>query len=432
MKQKDWAYSNLEMLNQYGALKKMIDLEEIPDSTYDVSHSVLIQAEKKMKEQRIIDLNQMINTCFYQPSFIKEINDIALKHANKYYEEIEGDVTQKEADFEEYRDMIYKVLSTDIKDFYMGYIRPVLIKNSLFDVEINSLYSLKDISFKAFLDSSGETSSYDPEDEYYGEKDDKDSDFFNVPDIQIRDTTFLSIDDEGFPFADEDSPSFFDDANYSGFMNTENDYRATEGNDEIPFPDVTSDENLKSNSYIEVSNGRFKYNDNGFMGYSFAIDGIGGSELIRELYFRKELLEFIEEVTPLLKDQNHRTKRLLLYQQKLEKYLINREIMICPAGLFIRNRKEENNTPMTVNDPQNLDLSFLSSGEAKILILFTAATMFNEIILMDEPELSLSLVWQEQLLPDLLDLTREKLSVATHSPYIVNDESVQKYIHYLP
>ena len=82
--------------------------------------------------------------------------------------------------------------------------------------------------------------------------------------------------------------------------------------------------------------------------------------------------------------------------------------------------------------PYNIDLSNLSSGEKKIILLLGIAIFFDDIILLDEPELSLSLVWQEQLLPDLVKLGNSTIVCATHSPYIVNDESVQKYIKYIP
>lgn len=53
--------------------------------------------------------------------------------------------------------------------------------------------------------------------------------------------------------------------------------------------------------------------------------------------------------------------------------------------------------------------------------------------MLDEPELSLSLIWQEKLIPDMLKYTQAKqIIVSTHSPYIANDESLTDYITYLP
>lgn len=52
---------------------------------------------------------------------------------------------------------------------------------------------------------------------------------------------------------------------------------------------------------------------------------------------------------------------------------------------------------------------------------------------MDEPELSTSIVWQETMLPVILDYGNFKsIVIATHSPYIVRDDVLKNYIEYLP
>ena len=71
-------------------------------------------------------------------------------------------------------------------------------------------------------------------------------------------------------------------------------------------------------------------------------------------------------------------------------------------------------------------LESFSSGEKQIISLF-AFLMFSDdrrgkILIIDEPELSLSSIWQKQLLSDLLGTGRPDLLVtATHSPYIFED-----------
>ncbi len=72
-------------------------------------------------------------------------------------------------------------------------------------------------------------------------------------------------------------------------------------------------------------------------------------------------------------------------------------------------------------------LSSLSSGEKQILSLFSKIYLSEEnekfYILFDEPELSLSVYWQEMLLPDIIKSNRcENLIVATHSPFIYDNE----------
>lgn len=71
----------------------------------------------------------------------------------------------------------------------------------------------------------------------------------------------------------------------------------------------------------------------------------------------------------------------------------------------------------------------LSSGERHIVVIFANA-MFNKmrktsnnILIIDEPELSLHIRWQEKFINQLLDATENKsqLILATHSPDIVGD-----------
>ena len=78
-------------------------------------------------------------------------------------------------------------------------------------------------------------------------------------------------------------------------------------------------------------------------------------------------------------------------------------------------------------DGRRLKLSGLSSGEQHELVLlyellFRAEQ--NTFILIDEPELSLHIAWQQQFLRDLLKITKVAsltALVATHSPQIIHD-----------
>ena len=76
---------------------------------------------------------------------------------------------------------------------------------------------------------------------------------------------------------------------------------------------------------------------------------------------------------------------------------------------------------------QRLELSSLSSGEQQEIVL-AYGLLFREepgtLILLDEPELSLHVSWQLDLIPDLLkiaQLAKLEFLIATHSPQIVND-----------
>ena len=82
------------------------------------------------------------------------------------------------------------------------------------------------------------------------------------------------------------------------------------------------------------------------------------------------------------------------------------------------------------NGDNSLSLDSLSSGEQHELILhynLLFRVPRNTIVLLDEPELSLHIEWQDKFLPDLketIQLCEFDALVATHSPYIVgsNDD----------
>ncbi|WP_276379076.1 AAA family ATPase [Flavobacterium sp. H4147] len=68
-----------------------------------------------------------------------------------------------------------------------------------------------------------------------------------------------------------------------------------------------------------------------------------------------------------------------------------------------------------------IDFKDLSSGEKQIVSLFTHLILNkqNYFLIIDEPELSLSVPWQEELLPDILKLQNcSGLLSVTHSPFI--------------
>lgn len=82
---------------------------------------------------------------------------------------------------------------------------------------------------------------------------------------------------------------------------------------------------------------------------------------------------------------------------------------------------------VVTDDGLNLDLEMLSSGEQHELVilyelLFRAKS--NSLILIDEPELSLHVAWQERFVKDLEETARVsnfRAIIATHSPEIIGD-----------
>lgn len=72
-----------------------------------------------------------------------------------------------------------------------------------------------------------------------------------------------------------------------------------------------------------------------------------------------------------------------------------------------------------------IPLDALSSGEKQMISLFSRLYLYpnKKLILIDEPELSLSLDWQRKILPDILGASLCKQVIAiTHSPFIFDNE----------
>ena len=58
------------------------------------------------------------------------------------------------------------------------------------------------------------------------------------------------------------------------------------------------------------------------------------------------------------------------------------------------------------------------------MVLWGSGSARGSLILIDEPELSLHIAWQEEFVPDLMaiaELSRLDFLLATHSPYIVGN-----------
>lgn len=74
-----------------------------------------------------------------------------------------------------------------------------------------------------------------------------------------------------------------------------------------------------------------------------------------------------------------------------------------------------------------LDLESLSSGEQHELVMtydLLFRVRYDSLVMIDEPELSLHILWQKSFLPDLLEIVKARhfdVLLATHSPFIAGD-----------
>ena len=122
-----------------------------------------------------------------------------------------------------------------------------------------------------------------------------------------------------------------------------------------------------------------------------------------------------------------------------EKYKVYEDLIIkldmytdiINSRLKFKNIKISRNDGIKIVDVENegktIPLNNLSSGEKQEIVLFYELIFEsgnNELLLIDEPEISLHIAWQKMFMDDLLRIVKYKginAIVATHSPQIINN-----------
>lgn len=124
-------------------------------------------------------------------------------------------------------------------------------------------------------------------------------------------------------------------------------------------------------------------------------------------YFLANLVEGYEQ-------QKANDNAIKTFVARSNKYLVDKEVYYDENAVSIIVRRKRNE--------KAVNISTLSSGEKQILSLFSRLFLEKPgsvAIFFDEPELSLSIEWQKQLLPDIMDSgICHFLFCTTHSPFI--------------
>lgn len=131
----------------------------------------------------------------------------------------------------------------------------------------------------------------------------------------------------------------------------------------------------------------------------------------------------LEKLIDLDRDLTVQERDIKAFTQAVTSYLVDKTVNYDERSYTVSVRSED--------DGREIDWSALSSGEKQIASLFGQLYLRpsegNLAIIIDEPELSLSLPWQKRLLPDLLETGRcSFLAAATHSPFIF-ENSLEDY-----
>ncbi len=108
---------------------------------------------------------------------------------------------------------------------------------------------------------------------------------------------------------------------------------------------------------------------------------------------------------------------VIIYKDIVNEIFINKTLTVSDTGRI----------GVSMNNGTSLQIQKLSSGEKQILIMFYALLFHAEpgsIVVLDEPEISLHVSWQQKLGRFFADICRVRnlqMIVATHSPQVIHD-----------
>ena len=142
-------------------------------------------------------------------------------------------------------------------------------------------------------------------------------------------------------------------------------------------------------------------------------------------YDYKKVFEYIEKnYEKLIKDN----PELQIFNTLIQRYISNKKIKVNDKKLSIQYIEKMDIFDITDKNGTKLAYDQLSSGEKKIIRLIMMIAFdkkWYRLLLIDEPELSLSPFWQEMLLDDIKKYCKEcKVIIATQSPNLINDEQL--------
>lgn len=127
----------------------------------------------------------------------------------------------------------------------------------------------------------------------------------------------------------------------------------------------------------------------------------------------------LQKLIDIYEKQKELDNSVKIFRDACNKYLINKQVYYDESAIKIYIKSDRTQ--------DSIDLKYLSSGEKQIVSMLSMVYLSESskrfLILFDEPELSLSMIWQKQLLPDILKSEKcEFLLAVTHSPFIFDNE----------
>ena len=139
---------------------------------------------------------------------------------------------------------------------------------------------------------------------------------------------------------------------------------------------------------------------------------------------------FLDQLYNVYKSLEQYDTAIKKFRDVCNRYLRDKKFIYDESRVALDIYRCENDTIILTKD-NIVDLNNLSSGEKQIVSLFAQIYLdVNKdfIMLLDEPELSLSVFWQEHLLEDIVSSGKCKFLMAvTHSPFIFR-KSMRDYV----
>ena len=143
------------------------------------------------------------------------------------------------------------------------------------------------------------------------------------------------------------------------------------------------------------------------------------------------LIYFLEQLYNVYKRQEVFDTAIKKFRDVCNGYLKEKQFVYDESQVELKIYRKPNGQPIVLKEENVVDLNNLSSGEKQIVSLFAQIYLDVDkkfVMLLDEPELSLSIYWQEKLLSDIYESGRCVFMLAvTHSPFIFR-KSMSEYV----
>ena len=157
-----------------------------------------------------------------------------------------------------------------------------------------------------------------------------------------------------------------------------------------------------------------------------------------EIAEKKTLIYFLNKLNTVINKTRDIEMRVEDFINICNKYLSGRDYSVAPPAQTASSRYEHsvddkilrldrrnlNVHAESVPSGRKIPLDSLSSGEKQMISLFAKLYLYpkDKLVLIDEPELSLSIEWQRHILADVISAPHCKQLIAiTHSPFVFDN-----------